>query len=477
MNGPEHLTDLSQDALLALIAEQHQQITAQQRQLAELTARVEALHAEVERLRRGAKRQAAPFAKGTRVVKPKRPGRKPGAGPFRYRYAPPPEAITEPPMDVKVTLNACPTCGAPLAEERVDFVYRTELPPKPRPKVTPYRVWVCRCTVCGHQVRGQHPEIALDQAGATAHRLGPRVMAVAHALHYAMGVPVRKVPAVLNLLTGVRLTQGALTQDALRRAATTVGIAYAQVRAVVPAAAVVHTDDTGWRVGGEAAHLMVFETAAATVYQIRSRHRHQEVQEVIPADYPGTMVTDRGRSYDAQAFDDVQQQKCLAHIQRSISEVLARKSGRARHFGEGLKALLQDALQLWHAYHDGSVADFVTEAKALREELTYQLRDRRLKDSDNQRLLNELGWHHDRGNLVRFLDDPRIEPTNNRAERALRPAVIARKVSHCSKNGAGAHAFEAFTSVVRTLVKKGTDSLVEGLCQLFRRPGLQVAPP
>jgi hypothetical protein len=477
MNAPEHLTDVSQDALLAIVAEQHQQITAQQRQLAELTARVEALQAEVERLSRGAKRQAAPFSKGTRVVKPKRPGRKPGAGPFRYRHAPPPEAITEPPVEVKVTLHGCPACGAPLAEERVDFVYMTELPPKPRPQVTQYRVWVCRCTVCGHQVRGQHPEIALDQAGATAHRLGPRVMAVAHALHYAVGIPVRKVPAVLNLLTGVRLTQGALTQDALRRAATTVGTAYAQVRAAVPAAAVVHTDDTGWRVGGEAAHLMVFETEAATVYQIRPRHRHQEVQEVIPADYLGAMVTDRGRSYDAQAFDDVQQQKCLAHIQRSISEVLARKAGRARHCGEGLQALLQDALQLWHAYNDGSATDFVTEAKALREELTYRLRHRLLKDPDNQRLLNELGWPHDRGNLVRFVDDPRIEPTNNRAERALRPAVIARKVSQCSKNGAGAHAFESFTSVVRTLVKKGTDSLVEGLYQLFRRPGLHIAPP
>jgi transposase len=178
-----------------------------------------------------------------------------------------------------------------------------------------------------------------------------------------------------------------------------------------------------------------------------------------------------------QAFDDVQQQKCLAHIQRSISEVLARKAGRARHFGEGLQALLQDALQLWHAYHDGSATDFVTEAKALREELTYRLRHRLLKDPDNQRLLNELGWHHDRGNLVRFLGDPRIEPTNNRAERALRPAVIARKVSQCSKNGAGAHAFEAFTSVVRTLVNKGTASLVEGLYQLFRGPGLHIVPP
>ena len=84
------------------------------------------------------------------------------------------------------------------------------------------------------------------------------------------------------------------------------------------------------------------------------------------------------------------------------------------------------------------------------------------------RLQNELGWHHDRGNLLRFLDDPSIEPTNNRAERALRGAVIARKVSHCSKNVGGADAFSAFTSVIRTLDRNGGDhSLVNGLCGVF----------
>jgi hypothetical protein len=123
------------------------------------------------------------------------------------------------------------------------------------------------------------------------------------------------------------------------------------------------------------------------------------------------------------------------------------------------------------------VTDFKSEAETLQADLTYQLRDRRLKDRDNQRLLNELGWHHDRGNVLRFLVDPRIEPTNNRAERALRPAVIARKVSYCSKNGPGAHAFAAFTSVVRTLAKQSVDSLVENLYQLFRGPAVQATPP
>ena len=83
---------------------------------------------------------------------------------------------------------------------------------------------------------------------------------------------------------------------------------------------------------------------------------------------------------------------------------------------------------------------------------------------------SNLRWpqNDDRGNLLRFLDDPSIEPTNNRAERALRGAVIARKVSHCSKNAGGADAFSAFTSVIRTLARNGGDhSLVNGLCGVF----------
>jgi hypothetical protein len=83
--------------------------------------------------------------------------------------------------------------------------------------------------------------------------------------------------------------------------------------------------------------------------------------------------------------------------------------------------------------------------------ITWHLRDRRLTDRDNQRLLDGLGRRHDAGSLLRFLDDPSIEPTNNRAERALRPAVIAREVSQCTRSARGTRAFEAWTSVLATL--------------------------
>jgi hypothetical protein len=160
---------------------------------------------------------------------------------------------------VPVTLEACPSCGGRLAEERVDLAYITDIPLLPRPKVTQYLVWVCRCTACGRRVRGEHPDLAPDQYGATAHRVGKRGMAAAHTLHYQIGIPVRKVPVVLETLTGLQLTQGAITQDARRWARSKVGTAYQELRATVWESQAVYTDDTGWRVGGESAHLMAFE--------------------------------------------------------------------------------------------------------------------------------------------------------------------------------------------------------------------------
>jgi transposase len=65
--------------------------------------------------------------------------------------------------------------------------------------------------------------------------------------------------------------------------------------------------------------------------------------------------------------------------------------------------------------------------------------------------------------LWRFLADPRIASPNNRAERALRPVVSARKGSQCAKHASGAHAFGALTSVGRTLAKQGAHAIVEGL--------------
>src|SRR5438105_6711787 len=289
----EPVDQFGREELIALILER-------QKQTAELRA-------EIERLKRSHFRQAAPFSQDQPKSNPKKPGRKPGQGIFRYRSAPP-----QPPTET-VTAQApldCPHCGGCLEQVGEEIATTTDVPSCPQPVVTAYRVPVCRCRKCGTQVRGKVAGLSPYQTGATAHRLGPGVMAAAHALHYGIGIPVRKVPGVLRELTGVRITQSALTRDALRRAKGEVGAEYQKLRAAVQLAPFVHTDDTGWKVGGKTAFLMGFDTGRETVYQIRPRHRNEEVREVIPGNYAGVMVSDRGKSYDADEFKAVDQQKC-----------------------------------------------------------------------------------------------------------------------------------------------------------------------
>ena len=154
------------------------------------------------------------------------------------------------------------------------------------------------------------------------------------------------------------------------------GEVYRTLRTSVRASPVVHTDDKGWQVGGERAFLIAFETGEAMVYQVRARHRNEEVREVVAGDYAGVMVTDRGRSYDAQALSAVKQQKCLAHMLRSISEVVKTKTGRSRSFGKRLGFLLREAMNLREAYHRGEAVDFGVQAEWLKREVSYHLRDR-----------------------------------------------------------------------------------------------------
>jgi hypothetical protein len=149
------------------------------------------------------------------------------------------------------------------------------------------------------------------------------------------------------------------------------------------------------------------------------------------------------------------------------SEVTEKKTGVARQFGLKLKTLLRKALALRADWAELDADEYRQRTQALDEELTRHLRNRILRDDDNQRLLNGVGAQQDRGNLLRFLCRQDVEATNNRAERDLRPAVIARKVSHCSRNPRGARAFEAFTSVLQTLRKNTTSTLGTAFARLL----------
>jgi transposase len=433
---------------------------------------IDRLKAEIERLKK--KLSAAPFAKGTHKKNPKRPGRKPGQGPFARRPAPPQEAPAEA-VRVPVEEPCCPYCGGPLDPPEEEWVSNTDLPVQPPPEVQTFLVEKRCCQRCGKTVRGHHPAVAADQYGATAHRVGARAKAVAHTLHYGMGVPQRKVPRILKELSGLEITQGALSQDAQKQTAGVVGTAYQQLRAEIRQSPVVNTDDTGWRVAGEAAQLMVFTTPEITVYQVRRQHRNEEVREVLGDDFPGVLGCDRGKNYDAEELDRWKQQKCLSHLIRNTQEVEPRQSGRALQFPRQLRETLRQGFVLARRRSELEDQQFQQQVAELDQALDDLLLDRTLRNRDNQRLLDGIGAQHDRNNLLRFLSDPRVEPTNNRAERALRPAVIRRKVSQCSKTESGARAFEAFLSILQTYKQRSPGNVSQSLFNLLTTSG--PAPP
>ena len=253
------LESLGREELIQVILDQHRLIGQ--------------LRTDIEQLKK--RSSAAPFSKGTRKPNPKAPGRKPGQGYFRFRTAPE-QAKKEKATAVPVAAACCP-CGGTLGEARQEIVSTTDIPAALVPEVRVYAVEARQCQKCGKSVRGQHPDVAPGQQGATAHRVGPRVKALAHILHYVHGVPVRKTAEIVEQLTGVRLTQGAITQDATKQAEGSVGESYDELRESVKEQAVIHTDDTGWRVGGTPAYLMAFVNQSLSVYQVRPRHRNEEV--------------------------------------------------------------------------------------------------------------------------------------------------------------------------------------------------------
>jgi len=443
-----------------------------------LCAEIAQLRTEVEELKRKKARSATPFSKGKGKSNPKKPGRKKGDGkPVERRNSP----EIKPADEVKriaVVLGedqkkqtVCPECGGSL-KVIIEEPSNIDMPRQVKREITLFKVESLRCPECGCIVgRGRHPDLAIDQYGATAHRVGPRVKALGHLARIAFGVTQRKTPGLLKEISGIDLSQSALNQDALKHGGEDglVGVLAEVIKEEVKRNARIHTDDTGWKIGGQRAQLMGFFSEENSYYQIRSKHGAREVSEVIdPETCKATINTDRFKTYDAQEFECIAMQKCLSHIQKNLRDQRERKKRRARSFCENLKALFKQSLELWHRYRKREIAlaDYLEQGRALDDELTYQLRARPMRDEDNARMRRELNKHHERGNLLRFLKDPSIEPTNNFAERMLRPAVIARKVSHCSKSYSGASAYAAFMSVVQTLKLRKVPSLLDELTAL-----------
>ncbi|GAA5440884.1 transposase [Deinococcus caeni] len=144
------------------------------------------------------------------------------------------------------------------------------------------------------------------------HRLGPVLHTTLQTLHHELGLPVRRISRVMDLLGGLQITQGAITQAAQRLAADGSALA-AHVDALqtqIQQAPYVHHDDTGWRVGAQNAWVGAFRSVDTVLFRANLRHTNVEVREGLGQNFAGVLISDRFSSYDSRYLQDIRQQKC-----------------------------------------------------------------------------------------------------------------------------------------------------------------------
>ena len=429
----------------------------------------EKLKDELEAARRAVHRQAAPFSRGTRVAQARRPGRKAGAAYGRRAHRSPPlvvDATYDAPLPA-----ACPHCQAAVRPGRMATQYQEDLPVQ-RPVVRRFAIHIGECTQCGQRVQGRHPLQTSDALGAAAAQLGPEAIALTVLLNKRYGLSYGKVAGLLRDRFGLSVTRGGLVH-AIHRAARQAQPTYAVLRDTVRGSPVVTVDETSWKVDAQLQWLWVWTTPETTVYAILPGRGLAQAASVIGLDYPGVLQHDGWHSY--RYFTAAAHQTCLAHLLRRCRTLLLDQPGQ--RFVTAVKQVLQAALATRDAYQAGTIsAHGLASARGQYAERLGRLLERPRRADRSIHLLQQHLITEFAG-LFSFLWDPALDATNWRAEQALRPAVITRKVcGGGNRTRRGADSQQVLASVLRTLHQRDLDA-TDVLVALLTAPTPTVPAP
>ena len=455
----------------ARLREQIARVEAERVRLEREGARLERentrLKDELEAARRAGARQAAPFSKGAPTRRPRRPGRKPGRAYGRRGQRPVPTVVHET-HDVPVPAT-CPTCGEAVRETHVAAQYQEYLPPV-QPVVRRFDVHVGHCRGCHRRVQGRHPLQTSDALGAAAVQLGPQAIALAVLLNKQFGVSFGKIATLFRSRFALHVTPSALVR-ALHRTAAQSEPTYTALCETVRTSPVVIPDETGWKVRGLLHWLWVFATATTTVYRIRRGRGFADAASVLGVDFAGGLGRDGWAPY--RQFADAFHQTCLGHLLRRC-RLLQRDHPRAR-FPARLTRILQHALDVRDRRAAGTMSAHGVDVA--RGHLFNQVLDL-LEDPgtipDMQRFARHLIVELPA--LFSFLVNADLDATNWRAEQALRPAVITRKVcGGGNRSRRGADTQQILASLLRTAHQRGLDT-TDVFTTLLRAPAPIVSP-
>lgn len=411
----------------------------------------ERLKEELEMARRRATRQAAPFSRGLPKADPERPGRKAGAAYGRKAHRRPP-----PRVDVRHDAPLppqCPDCGGLVRRRRVVSQYQEDLPVQ-RPVIHEFRIAVGQCRQCHRRVQGRHPLQTSAALGAAAVQLGPQAVALAVILNKQCGLSFGRIVHLLRDRFGLTVTRGGLVH-AVHRAARQTQPTYEALCATVRGSPAVTPDETGWKVGGHPYWLWAFATPDTTTYAIEDGRGFAQAARMLGADYAGVVQRDGWAPY--RQFVHAAHQTCLAHLLRRCRTMML--DHPYHPLAPHVQVLLQAALATRDRHAAGVVsAHGLAVARGAYVNRLGRLLDRRpSRLADARRFATHLRTEFEA--VFSFLFDPTLDATNWRAEHALRPAVITRKMcGGGNRTPRGAQTQQVLASVLRTAQQRGLDT-------------------
>jgi transposase len=402
----------------------------------ERIAELEKRNAELEA--RLARYENAHTPPSLREKKQAKPGSNPPGRPRGYKGSTRP--TPEPERVVEVMERECPHCHSLLGEPvKLESRIIEEIP-MPRPiSVTEFRLAHYDCPSCGEHVVARHPECPAEG------RFGPRALAHITLLKYDDRLPHRKVCRALKREFGLEVTP-ATVLDVTRRVSHALKDEYEGIKKRIREAPVVYVDETSIRVEGVKYWIWAFTTEHDTLVVIRHSRGKNVLREVLGKKYRGIIVCDGYRSYSNYTRN---LQRCWAHILREATFV-AEKEQEAKGLSKGLHRLYD---RLVEAMAKGPPSD---ERLRLHRNALATLRYWVGKKYTAKRVMKfvakvKTAMKH----LLTFVLNPGVEPTNNRAERALREHVVIRKIIGTLRNEKGTTIHETVMSCLVTWRQQG----------------------
>lgn len=450
-DGPRPVPDDRDDRIKQQqdeIAQLREELARTERERDRWKRQSERLKEQLDAARRAGARQAAPFAKRRTQGQGKRPGRRAGRAYGRRARRPTPARVDE--RYAAALPPACPDCGGHLQRTRVATQYQEELPPV-RPIVRRFDVHIGWCRQCRRRVQGRHPLQASDALGAAHVHLGPGAVSFVVLLHTHFGVPLAKIATVLRERFGLTVTPGGVAQI-LHRAARQATPTYEALCAQVRGSPVVTPDETGWRVGAVSHWLWAFATPDTTVYAIRRGRSFADAAATLGPAFDGVLVRDGWAPY--RQFTAALHQTCVQHLLR-----------RARLVGEdhprspwpaAVQQVLRHGLALRDRRDTGLLsAHGLAVARGRLLARVAHLIETAPPLPAMQRFARHLTTEF--AALFAFLWASEVDATNWRAEQAIRPAVVTRKVCGGNRTRRGADTQQVLASVVRTARQRHID--------------------